>query len=194
MTKKGALLLPPEQISPILPEGLAGTRYDLSVGARNIELESEERRLFHRCGVERANPFWHRSLLEMVLQLPAYRLHRDGRDKILTREAMKNLLPARVLESGRVGSLGAFFLRGIERNRQAIFETVFQRPQSDWQRYVRREWLEPYLTATDAINFGHTILWRTISYELWFRRIWGGDIDATPARGTSGANSPSAES
>lgn len=173
MTLEGASLLPEEQLSPILPKGSAGSRYDLSVGARNIDIESEERRLFIRCGLERANPFWHRSLLEFVLQLPAYRFHRDGRDKVLVREAMENRLPARVLKSGRVGLLGDFFLRGIEQNRQAIFESVFRRPQSDWQRYVRRDWLESYLAATDSIGFGHTILWRTISYELWFRRVWG---------------------
>ena len=172
LTAEAISLLPPDQLSPILPEGAAGHRYDLSVGARNIELESEERRLFFQCGLERANPFWHRPLLEYVLQLPAYWFHRDGRDQILTRDAMENLLPARVLESGRVGLLGDFFLRGIERNRQALSESVFQRPQSDWQRYVRRDWLEPYLAATDSISFGHTILWRTISYELWFRRVW----------------------
>jgi len=173
LTAEGGSLLPPEQLSPILPEGPAGYRYDLSVGTRNIELESEERRLFFQCGLERANPFWHRPLLEMVLQLPAYWFHRDGRDKILTRETLQNLLPARVLESGRVGLLDAFFLRGIEEHRQALSESIFKRPQSDWQRYVRREWLEPYLTATDSISFGHTILWRTISYELWYRNVFG---------------------
>jgi asparagine synthase (glutamine-hydrolysing) len=175
LTKEAVSLLPPERLSPILPGGSAGYRYDLSVGARNIELESEERRLFCQCGLERANPFWHRPLLEMVLRLPAYWFHRDGRDKVLAREALKNLLPARVLESGRVGLLGAFFLRGIETRRQVLSESVFRRPKSDWQRYVRREWLEPYLAATDSISFGHTILWRTISYELWFRRVWAHD-------------------
>jgi asparagine synthase (glutamine-hydrolysing) len=171
LTAEGGSLLPPERLSPILPEGPAGHRYDLSVGARNIELESEERRLFFQCGVERANPFWYRPLLEFVLQLPAYWFHRDGCDKVLTRDSMEGLLPARVLESGRVGLLGDFFLRGIERNRQALSEFVFQRPKSDWQRYVRRDWLEPYLAATDSISFGHTILWRTISYELWYRHV-----------------------
>lgn len=173
LTAEGAALLEPEKLSPILPEGPAAHRYDLSVGARNIELESEERRLFFQCGVERANPFWYRPLLEMVLRLPAYRLHRDGQEKVLMREAMRNLLPARVLESGRVGLLGPFFLRGIEENREMLSESVFQRPFSDWQRYVERDWLEPYLAATDSISFGHTILWRTISYELWCRRLWG---------------------
>ena len=173
LTPEGVSLLPSERLSPILPVGAAGGRYDLSVGARNIELESEERRLFFQCGLERADPFWHWPLLEFVLALPAYGLHRDGRDKLLTRNALEQLLPARVLESGRVGLLGDFFLRGIEQHRREILESVFRRPQSDWQRYVKRDWLRPFLAATDSIGFGHTILWRTISYELWFRRILG---------------------
>lgn len=173
MTAEGRALLPPEGLSPILPDGAAGRRYDLSVGARNIELESEERRLFFACGVERANPFWRWPLLDAVLRLPAYRLVGDGRDKMLTRQALDGRLPRRVLASPRVGLLGRFFLRGIEDNRPMVNELVFRRPRSDWQRYVRREWLEPHLAATDTVCFGHTILWRVISYELWCRRVWG---------------------
>ena len=173
MTAEGAALLPPDELSPVLPDGSAGRRYDLSAGARNIELESEERRLFFACGVERGNPFWSWPLLDAVLGLPAYRLAGDGRDKRLTREALEGRLPRRVLESPRVGLLDRFFLRGIDQNRQMVDELIFRRPRSDWQRYVRREWLEPHLAATESICFGHTILWRVISYELWWRRVRG---------------------
>ena len=173
MTAEGAALLPPDELSPVLPDGSAGRRYDLSAGARNIELESEERRLFFACGVERGNPFWSWPLLDAVLGLPAYRLAGEGRDKMLTREALVGRLPRRVLESPRVGLLDRFFLRGIDQNRQMVDELIFRRPRSDWQRYVRREWLEPHLAATESICFGHTILWRVISYELWWRRVQG---------------------
>jgi asparagine synthase (glutamine-hydrolysing) len=173
MTAEGRALLPSEDLSPILPDGRFGRRYDLSVGARSIELESEERRLFFACGVERANPFWRWPLFEAVLRLPAFRLARGGRDKMLTRRALEGRLPRRVLESPRVGLLDRFFLRGIEENRRMVEESVFDRPRSDWQRYVRREWLAPHLAATGSICFGHTILWRVISYELWCRRVWG---------------------
>jgi asparagine synthase (glutamine-hydrolysing) len=177
LTTAGAGLLPSEELSPVLPEGAAARRYDACVGARNIELESEERRLFFHCGIDRANPFWHRPLIDMVLGLPAYRLARDGRDKVVMREAMADRLPEGVVTSPRVGLLGDFFLAGIAARRDLIAEILFRRPQSDWRRYVRQEWLEPHLAATDSIDFGHTILWRAISYELWFRRVWGNDDD-----------------
>jgi asparagine synthase (glutamine-hydrolysing) len=177
LTREGARLLPPEQLSPILPDGVDARRADTIVGTRNIELESEERRLFAQCGVERANPFWHWPVLDMALGLPAYRLHRDGIDKVLIREAMRGRLPASVLDSGRVGLLGGLFLRGIADHRQEIVRLLFSRPMSDWQRYVRRDWLERRLAATDTLGFGHTILWRVISYELWVRRVWApGDL------------------
>ncbi len=171
LTAEGHSLLPPEKLAPILPDSRFKYRYDLSVGSRNIELESEERRLFAQCGVERSNPFWHWPLLEMVLQLPAYWYHRDGRHKVLSRQAMRALLPERVLKSGRVGVLGDYFLRGIELNRQDLREFVFRHPRSDWPRYVERSWLDPFLSATQSIEFGHTILWRVISYELWHRHL-----------------------
>lgn len=157
--------------SPTLPPGPWGARYELCVGVKHSELESEERRLFARCGVERGNPFWSWPLLEAAIQLPAYWHHRDGRDKPLARLALRGLLPESVLEGPRVGLLGSFFLRGIELRHKEILDTVFRHPRSDWPRYVRREWLEPYLSATRSIRFGHTILWRVVSYELWHRRL-----------------------
>ena len=174
LTADGRSLLPaPEALAPILPKGFAKSRYELSVGTRQIELESEERRLFAMCRVERANPFWSWPLLDAVLRLPAFWFHRDGRDKVLVRQAFRGSLPEEVLESGRVGLLGDLFLRGVEHRRQDLQEWLFRRPKSDWPRYVEKKWLEPYLDNTAAISFGHTILWRVISYELWCRRMSG---------------------
>ncbi|HUP41613.1 MAG TPA: asparagine synthase-related protein [Thermoanaerobaculia bacterium] len=171
LTEAARAVLPRPAPSPILPPGRQGARYELSVGARHIELESEERRLFALCGVGRGNPFWSWPLLETAIQLPAEWYHRDGRTKVLTREALRGRLPEAVLESERAGLLGGFFLRGIEARREELRETVFRRPRSDWRRYVRAEWLEPFLSATRSIAFGHTILWRVIGYELWHRRL-----------------------
>jgi hypothetical protein len=173
LTEVAHSLLPAQEASPILPEGRHEPRYDLIAGAKNAHLESGERRLFAQCGVARSNPFWYWPLLEMVMSLPAYWYYSDGRSKVLTRHSMRNSLPASVLESGRTGLLGDFFLRGIESNRQRLREALFVHPLSDWQRYVKRDWLEPYLSDREAISFGHTILWRVISYELWFRRLSG---------------------
>jgi asparagine synthase (glutamine-hydrolysing) len=171
LTAAGRAALPPEAWSPILPPGPRRGRHELAVGARHGELESEERRLSDRCGVERANPFWSWPLLEPAIQLPAWWYHRDGRDKVLAREALRGLLPASVLDAGRGGLLGAVFLRGLALRRDEVLDTVFRRPRSDWQRWVRRAWVEPWLDRLDAIAFGHTILWRVISYELWCRRL-----------------------
>lgn len=171
LTAAGRAALPRETLSPILPPGRGAHRYDLAAGAKHGEIESEEQRLFARAGVERGNPFWSWPLLEMVLDLPAGWHHRDGRDKVLTREALRGHLPPAVLASAKGGLLDAFFLRGIALRRAELAESVFRHPRSDWQRYVRREWLEPYLSNTRSITFGHTILWRVVSYELWTRRL-----------------------
>jgi asparagine synthetase B (glutamine-hydrolysing) len=173
LTDAGYSLLPGEALSPILPEGRNRRRFDLIAGAKHTDIESAERRLFSSCGVGRSNPFWCWPLLEMVMNLPAYWYSRGGMSKVLTRQAMSGLLPASVLESGRTGLLGEFFLRGIESTRSTLREILFVHPQSDWQRYVERAWLEPYLMNCETISFGHTILWRVISYELWYRRLAG---------------------
>jgi hypothetical protein len=171
LTDSAHSYLPPRELSPILPDTRRKRRYDLSVGAKHTELESEEQRLFAHCGIGRCNPFWSWPLLEMVINLPAFWYYDDGAAKCLTREAMKELLPTTVLDSGGVGLLGSFYLRGIESQRREIRQTVFRHPRSDWQRFVKRSWLEPYLEATGAVQFGHTILWRVISYELWQRQL-----------------------
>ena len=171
LTGTALSLLPRDRVSPILPAVRWKRRFDLIAGAKHTELESEERRLFAQCGVGRSSPFWHWPLLEMVMRLPAWWYHRDGTSKFLTIEAMRGLLPARVLDSGTVGLLGSIFLRGIESRRSDLREAVFRQPKSDWRRYVKRSWLEPHLQATASIDFGHTILWRVICYELWYRHL-----------------------
>jgi asparagine synthase (glutamine-hydrolysing) len=173
LTAAGRSLLPPAAPSPIVPRSWRRRRAELIAGARHTEIESEEQRLFDRCGVERSNPFWSWPLLEWAVGLPADWSHRDGRGKVLSRQALAGLLPARVLEGGRSGLLGSFFLRGIERERRWIEDRVFRHPRSDWQRYVDRGFLEPFLAATGSIRFEHTILWRVIGYELWQRRLIG---------------------
>ena len=190
LTPEGRSALPEIAPSPTLPPGRHRARWELAVGAKHTEVESEEQRLFAQCGVERGNPFWSWPLLEMAIQLPATWSHRDGRSKILARKALRGLLPERVLEGGRVGLLGSFFLRGIEERREDLRERVFRHPRSDWRRYVRRDWLEPYLAAAGEVSFGHTILWRVICYELWIRRLiggaGGGSVDPTLGRRTVG--------
>jgi hypothetical protein len=173
LTASGRTLLPPATLSPIVPRSWRRRRAELIAGAKHTEIESEEQRLFARCGVERSNPFWTWPLLEWAIGLPADWSHRDGRGKVLSRQALAGLLPAAVLDGGRSGLLGSFFLRGIERERRWIEDRVFRHPRSDWQRYVDRGFLEPVLAATGSIRFEHTILWRVIGYELWQRRLIG---------------------
>ncbi|MFP3940663.1 MAG: asparagine synthase-related protein [Thermoanaerobaculia bacterium] len=171
LTRRARGILPPSRPAPIVPPGRRRVRHDLIAGAKPVEIASEERRLFALCGVERADPFWSWPVLELAIHLPADWSYRDGRTKVLSRTALRGRLPDRVVDGRRSGLLGAFFLRGLELARDDLRETVFRRPHSDWPRHVRREWLEPYLDSTGSIAFGHTILWRVISYELWTRRL-----------------------
>jgi asparagine synthase (glutamine-hydrolysing) len=173
LTAEGARLVPPPRLAPIVPRSPARYRYELAAGSKNVALLSEEVRFFARQGIERLDPFWSWPLLEWVLELPADWFYRDGRTKVLTREAFRGLLPESTLASPRVGTLGAFFLRGIEASRDDIRRSIFRRPVSDWKRFVDPAWVEPYLDATGAIQFGHTILWLVVSYELWCRHLAG---------------------
>lgn len=171
-TPEAAHLLGAEAPSPALPSR-RHHRHDLVVGAKHIELEGEERRLFAQLGVGRLNPYWDRHLLEWFLSLPADCHSPGGPGKPLLRSAFRELLPPKIVRGGRVGTLGALFLRGLSENRASVRDAVFERPRSDWARYVDRRWLEPYLDATATIRFGHTILWRVLCYERWVRRLDG---------------------
>ena len=149
-----------------------GHRYELSIGARYSELESEEQRLFGQCGLTRCNPYWSWPLLESVLNLPASWYHRDGVDKILARTALRGRLPGNIIRAGRAGGLGSYYLRGLEHNRTMLRAQGFRHPHSDWKKYVDETWLADFLSDLDRIAFGHTILWRVICYEFWCRRIF----------------------
>ncbi|HMB52617.1 MAG TPA: asparagine synthase-related protein, partial [Thermoanaerobaculia bacterium] len=68
LTAEGRAALPPSSLSPTLPPGPQRTRHELTAGVLHGELESEERRLFAYCGVERGNPFWSWPLVEWALR------------------------------------------------------------------------------------------------------------------------------
>ena len=172
LTRQAADFLAPNSISPIVPSGGQKYRFDLSVGAKNIELESEERMLFVQCGVRRCNPFWNWPLLESALNLPAYWYHLDGTDKVLAREALEGYLPQAVINGGEGGLLGSLFLHGLMQNQEKLKDMVFSHPQSDWKRFVDEAWLSPFLSQLETVTFGHTILWRVICYEFWCSRLF----------------------
>jgi len=131
-------------------------------------------------GLEMRVPLLDHPLVEHAARLPA-RLHlRDGVSKALLRQAMRDRLPASVLERGKMG---------------------FSMPIVHWLRADLREWFERRLLARDsalaewieprgmrALWEAHQrgerdcsrTLWALLALESWARRFLGGAADGMP--------------
>src|SRR5439155_25642270 len=125
-------------------------------------------------------PFLDRRVAEFALSLPAEFVYRDGRRKYVLREAMRGLVPDRILN----------------RNDKIGFEP----PQASWlatpaaQSLVRDVLLDRRARARSLYDVAaiehdlragswrdHRAVWRALSVELWFRACVESVTPATSA-------------
>ncbi|HEX2254787.1 MAG TPA: asparagine synthase-related protein, partial [Thermoanaerobaculia bacterium] len=126
----------------------------------------------NRAGIDMRRPFRDRRLAEFFLALPAHQLYRPGWPKWVLRQAMRGVLPEPVRRRRRPTTLYPLFLRGIEREHEAV-RALLGRRDALWPRYVRREWLDragPGAAGTGD-GIGSVVLWRCLCLEAWRSRV-----------------------
>ncbi len=133
-------------------------------------LERENRRARAR-GVELRHPLMDHRLFERAAALPAESLFRDGRSKWIVREAMRGILPARVLERARKVTPIAIADRGLkerETGKVRALTTGMRAAELGLvdERRLRLAY-ERYLGGR-----GDTRFWHTLALEDWLRRYF----------------------
>jgi asparagine synthase (glutamine-hydrolysing) len=139
------------------------------LAARSVTME-----IFHtaRAGIELRNPYRDRRLIALMLGLPAYDLYHRGLYKPLLRRAMAGELPAAILQRRQPTELTPLFERGIRDRRHHWVRTILQRPDAQWSRFVRPDWLLGE-GAARAGGAGDLVLWGCLCLELWLARRRG---------------------
>ena len=116
-------------------------------------------------------PLLDRDLVDFLVRIPPNQLIRPDRRRLLMRRALKNIVPAEVLERKRK----AFVMRGpaiaLAENKSKL-QALLGSPQLKAHRFVERNALEAGVARYDALlGIGEQRhLMRAIQFELWMRR------------------------
>lgn len=128
--------------------------------------------------VEIRHPYRDRRLVEYVLKLPAYQLYRHGLYKHILRTAMQGLLPEIIRTRRQPTSARSLFLRGVEREKAAL-QASMQNHKGAWRAYVRPNWLVDHwdeMLTSEKFMRAHVILWKCISYDIWYHSFISKDL------------------
>ena len=140
-----------------------------------------EMRRARQHGIELRFPFRDRRLIEFALRLPADHLARPGWRKRLIWLAGEGWLPDAVRLRRRRTSLGPLFVRGIEREQDAVRRVLFgireggERGPQLWRRWVEAGRLQSFLETAGSGGTGEgtglpsQVFWHCLSAGLWAR-------------------------
>jgi asparagine synthase (glutamine-hydrolysing) len=126
-------------------------------------------------GLEARSPFLDTAVVEFGASLPDAERMRFGKGKLLLRRAMREVLPAAILERGKMGfgaPLGAWFrsdLAGFVGERLAD-------PGSPLYEYLRKEAVDEVIARHGAARADLSAqIWSLLTLESWLRqeRSWG---------------------
>jgi asparagine synthase (glutamine-hydrolysing) len=121
-------------------------------------------------GLEQGNPFLDVRLAELVLRAPPDALYRDGKTKVLLREALREELPGIVRERTDKAIMVGLLHRGLRERRSHFVRALLADSELERRGYVvPRAWkrmVERYLEGDDALA---TQCWVTVTAEVWLR-------------------------
>ena len=146
--------------------------YRLLVNSYSTQGSAAGRQLTTRYGIQLADPFWDRRLVEFAIAMPAYQLGRSYRPKSLLRQAMRGHLPQSVHERRRQTSLRPLIEKGLlKQERESVVE-IFSDPGIVRRKYVEPVWLRQELNAGIRWTQHGYLLWLCLSLELWLSQFW----------------------
>ena len=133
-------------------------------------------------GLETRSPFLDTALVEFGASLPDRLRMRLGKGKLLLRRAMKDILPARILERGKMGfgaPLGAWFRSDLG----PFVKDRLLDPRSPIYDYLQKEpvarMVADHMSETADLS---PRIWALLTLESWLRQ----ERDVRPSGGRSG--------
>ena len=132
-----------------------------------------EDRMSMACSVESRLPFIDYRLVELAFRLPSRLKLRDGYNKYILRQAMRGLLPQRLVETRRKQAFVtpyAAWLRGPWRSMVADLLSGSSRVAAYLNRQAFDTKLQAFLNGNDRA-LPHYLVWRVLGTELWLREF-----------------------
>jgi len=167
--------------APPQPAGGSGAqagKYAWALNTHNAHEYEMADRLTSGAGIEYRHPLLDRRLIEFAFAVPAALHFSGGRSKSLLRRAMRELLPAAVLERREGGDFSIVTCRAIDR-------VLAGRPAREWTA-VRAGWVEPaplmaaYAAARAGLGAGTSFSGNAV-WRAWMAHGVGVTLDALAA-------------
>ncbi|HEU4766283.1 MAG TPA: asparagine synthase-related protein, partial [Pyrinomonadaceae bacterium] len=120
---------------------------------------------------DKTYPFLHRPLVEFLMSIPFEQKLRGDETRSLMRRALKNLVPAKVLNRKNKGIVGETFCRGLV-DQWSVLEPMLADARVCQRGYVDSKL---FRSALDLARHGRKIetstLLKTIAIEIWLRSL-----------------------
>jgi len=144
-------------------------RIFMAQGARIAVLRNRSRA---RHGMEFADPYADRHVIELVLALPQWLVQRRGQPKQILRSAMDGIMPKDALRSARKTIPHGLFDRGFRDRAVATVDDLLTAPCA-----AAHGWLDADAARTvyDRYRQGHDVAWDfwwPLTVEMWLRAWW----------------------
>jgi asparagine synthase (glutamine-hydrolysing) len=130
------------------------------------------RHIYSGHGIELAQPYYDRKLVEFVMAVPAYELGRPDYDRRIHRQAMKSLLPEAVRLRRRYTDFTPLLLKGMAVKEKETVRRIFQDPMVVRYKYIDGEWLANQLEKKFDLSEDSIRLWFALCLELWLKTYW----------------------
>lgn len=153
------------------PPGL-WERYQSLSPDRHARGYASVRYQYNRHGVEVAQPYYDRRLIEFVMAVPAYILGGPDIDRRLHRQAMAGILPEEIRHRRQRTVFTPLMDRGLSGERWTKVRQIMAEPQVVERGYIDRDWLRQSLDRGWDRSSDASFLWRVICLELWLQRYW----------------------
>ena len=172
---------PPPWLHPVGSDELRSTethlhgrqgRLDLITGDEPMRIAAWSSRTYARHGLEFLDPYADRALVDLVLQVPGWRVQRPGSPKALLRDALSRLAPAAPVRAMTKISPEALFDRDLRAHRTAVVEELLHDMAAEDRGLIdgpslRSAWREIAAGAEIGPAF-----WSALTLEWWLREHW----------------------
>ena len=127
---------------------------------------------YNKHGLETAQPYYDRRLIEFVMAVPAEELGRPDYDRRLHRQAMRGLLPEAVRRRRVQTGYSPLLLKGMQYEEKETVRRILSDPLVVQRKYINGDWLRKQMGREFDLSKESWQLWFVLSLELWLKRNW----------------------
>ena len=123
-------------------------------------------------GMEFADAFSDRELVEFILAIPQDVVNRMNAQKRILRAAMDGIMPGEAIRDATKVSPEELFILGLRHKARTVVETLLHDSVAAKRGYIDASRLKPALKSFLEGKNAKVSLWPVLSLEMWLREYW----------------------